>query len=41
VAVERTGATVRAVPGAAANRKITSPDDLAWAEDVLRRREAR
>jgi 2-C-methyl-D-erythritol 4-phosphate cytidylyltransferase len=41
LAVERTGATVRAVPGAAGNRKVTTPDDLAWAEDVLRRREER
>jgi 2-C-methyl-D-erythritol 4-phosphate cytidylyltransferase len=39
-AVERTGAAVRAVRGSAENRKITTPEDLAWAEDVLRRRGA-
>ena len=38
VSVERVGGSVRAVPGSAANRKLTTPDDLAWAEDVLRRR---
>lgn len=41
MAVERLGRTVMAVPGSAQNRKITTPDDLAWAEDVLRRREGR
>lgn len=38
VAVERLGGSVRAIPGSPANRKITTPDDLAWAEDLLRRR---
>ncbi len=38
MAVERIGGSVRAVPGSAANRKITTPDDLAWAEDLVRRR---
>jgi 2-C-methyl-D-erythritol 4-phosphate cytidylyltransferase len=36
-AVERIGRPVRAIPGSARNRKITTPDDLAWAEDVLAR----
>ena len=35
MAVERLGAPVRAVPGATRNRKITTPEDLAWAEGVL------
>jgi 2-C-methyl-D-erythritol 4-phosphate cytidylyltransferase len=35
MAVERLGAPVRAVPGSALNRKITTPEDLAWAEGVL------
>ena len=35
MAVERLGAPVRAVAGAARNRKITTPEDLAWAEGVL------
>jgi 2-C-methyl-D-erythritol 4-phosphate cytidylyltransferase len=35
MAVERLGAPVRAVPGSPRNRKITTPDDLAWAEGVL------
>ena len=35
MAVERLGAPVRAVPGSPRNRKITTPDDLAWAEVVL------
>ncbi len=35
MAVERHGAPVRAVPGSPCNRKITTPDDLAWAEGVL------
>ena len=35
MAVERLGGTVRAVPGSARNRKITTPEDLAWAEGVL------
>jgi 2-C-methyl-D-erythritol 4-phosphate cytidylyltransferase len=35
MAVERLGAPVHAVPGSARNRKITTPEDLAWAESVL------
>ena len=35
MAVERLGTPVRAVAGSARNRKITTPDDLAWAEGVL------
>jgi 2-C-methyl-D-erythritol 4-phosphate cytidylyltransferase len=35
--VERLGIAVRIVPGDARNRKITTPDDLAWAEAVLAR----
>lgn len=35
MAVERLGAVVRAVPGSLRNRKITTPEDLAWAEGVL------
>jgi 2-C-methyl-D-erythritol 4-phosphate cytidylyltransferase len=35
MAVERLGRPVTAVPGSARNRKITTPDDLAWAESVL------
>lgn len=41
MAVERLGQVVRAIPGSARNRKITDPEDLAWAEDLLRRAEAR
>jgi len=26
---------VRAVPGSARNRKLTTPEDLAWAEGVV------
>ena len=37
MAVERMGRPVRAVPGSARNRKITTADDLAWAEDLLAR----
>jgi 2-C-methyl-D-erythritol 4-phosphate cytidylyltransferase len=33
--VERLGLPVAIVPGDASNRKITSPEDLAWAEAVL------
>ncbi|HEX7406362.1 MAG TPA: 2-C-methyl-D-erythritol 4-phosphate cytidylyltransferase [Candidatus Binatia bacterium] len=33
--VERIGATVRVVPGLSVNRKITTPDDLDWAEFLL------
>lgn len=36
MAVERLGAPVRAVPGSPINRKITTPEDLAWAEGVMR-----
>ena len=35
VAVERIGAAVAVVPGSRLNRKITTPEDLAWAEDIL------
>jgi 2-C-methyl-D-erythritol 4-phosphate cytidylyltransferase len=35
MAVERIGATVRAVPGSPRNRKLTTPEDLAWAEGVV------
>ena len=35
MAVERLAAPVRAVPGSPRNRKITTPEDLAWAEGVL------
>lgn len=35
MAVERLGQTVAAVPGSAENRKLTTPDDLAWAEGHL------
>lgn len=35
MAVERSGAPVRAVAGSPRNRKITTPEDLAWAESVL------
>jgi 2-C-methyl-D-erythritol 4-phosphate cytidylyltransferase len=34
--VERLGVTVRVVPGESMNRKITTPDDLEWAESYLR-----
>jgi 2-C-methyl-D-erythritol 4-phosphate cytidylyltransferase len=34
--VERLGATVQVVPGESVNRKITTPDDLLWAESHLR-----
>jgi 2-C-methyl-D-erythritol 4-phosphate cytidylyltransferase len=34
--VERLGVPVAIVPGDASNRKITSPEDLAWAEAALR-----
>lgn len=36
MAVERLGEPVAAVPGSARNRKITTPEDLAWAEGVVR-----
>ena len=35
MAAERLGAEVRAVPGSARNRKLTTPEDLAWAEGVV------
>lgn len=35
MAVERVGAPVRAVPGSPVNRKITTPEDLAWAEGLV------
>jgi 2-C-methyl-D-erythritol 4-phosphate cytidylyltransferase len=35
MAVERLGHPVHAVPGSRRNRKITTPDDLAWAESVV------
>jgi 2-C-methyl-D-erythritol 4-phosphate cytidylyltransferase len=35
MAVERLGSMVRAVPGSSRNRKITTADDLAWAEGLL------
>ncbi len=36
--VERLGHPVRVVPGESTNRKITTPDDLQWAEWYLRTR---
>ena len=35
MAVERLGEPVVTVPGSPLNRKITTPEDLAWAESVL------
>ncbi len=35
MAVERLGVPVVAVPGSARNSKITTPEDLAWAETLL------
>jgi 2-C-methyl-D-erythritol 4-phosphate cytidylyltransferase len=35
MAVERIGEPVSAVPGEAMNRKLTTPDDLVWAEAML------
>jgi 2-C-methyl-D-erythritol 4-phosphate cytidylyltransferase len=40
MAVERLGQPVAVVRGSARNRKLTTPDDLAWAEWVLSAREA-
>lgn len=40
MAVERLGEPVAVVPGAARNRKITTVDDLAWAEALLSREHA-
>jgi 2-C-methyl-D-erythritol 4-phosphate cytidylyltransferase len=36
MAVERLGQPVSVVPGSGNNRKITTPDDLAWAEALLK-----
>jgi len=36
MAVERLGSPVQAVPGSARNRKITTAEDLAWAEGLVR-----
>jgi 2-C-methyl-D-erythritol 4-phosphate cytidylyltransferase len=35
MAVERLGSPVRAVPGSSRNRKITTTEDLAWAEGLV------
>jgi 2-C-methyl-D-erythritol 4-phosphate cytidylyltransferase len=35
MAVERLGLTVACVPGSPRNRKLTTPDDMAWAERML------
>lgn len=40
VLVEALGGTVVVVPGEVDNRKITHPDDLEWARDLLMRRAA-
>jgi 2-C-methyl-D-erythritol 4-phosphate cytidylyltransferase/2-C-methyl-D-erythritol 2,4-cyclodiphosphate synthase len=37
MAMERLGLPVAAVPGAAHNRKLTTPEDLAWASDRVAR----
>lgn len=37
MAVERLGAPVAVVPGSETNRKLTTPEDLAWAEGVVHR----
>jgi len=39
MAVERLGEEVVAVPGSLRNRKLTTPEDLAWAEALLRSEE--
>jgi 2-C-methyl-D-erythritol 4-phosphate cytidylyltransferase len=36
MAVERLGEAVCALPGPARNRKLTTPEDMAWAESLLR-----
>ncbi|MCU0241912.1 MAG: 2-C-methyl-D-erythritol 4-phosphate cytidylyltransferase [Vicinamibacteria bacterium] len=36
MAVERMGVSVAAVPGSPLNRKLTTPEDLVWAEACLR-----
>lgn len=38
--VERLGAVVHVVPGASENRKITTPEDLQWAEAYVRNQRA-
>jgi 2-C-methyl-D-erythritol 4-phosphate cytidylyltransferase len=40
MAVERLGEVVVAVPGSSRNRKLTTPEDLAWAEELLRQEAA-
>jgi len=35
MALERIGLPVTALPGSARNRKLTTPEDLAWAEGIL------
>jgi 2-C-methyl-D-erythritol 4-phosphate cytidylyltransferase len=40
MAVERLGLPVRPVPGTPRNRKLTTPEDLRWAEQLLRGEEA-
>jgi 2-C-methyl-D-erythritol 4-phosphate cytidylyltransferase len=41
MAVERTGGAVAAVPGSPRNRKLTTPEDLEWAEGELARETGR
>ena len=41
MAVERIGDPVAVVPGSSRNRKLTTPEDLAWAEALLRQEAAR
>jgi 2-C-methyl-D-erythritol 4-phosphate cytidylyltransferase len=41
MAVERLGVTVATVAGSALNRKITTPEDLLWAEGVIAQAGAR
>jgi len=36
MALERLGEPVVAVKGSARNRKLTTPEDLAWADTLLR-----
>ena len=36
MAAERLGERVATIPGSSRNRKITTPEDLAWAESLLR-----
>jgi 2-C-methyl-D-erythritol 4-phosphate cytidylyltransferase len=35
MAVERIGASVTALPGSPRNRKLTTPEDMVWAEGIL------